>query len=245
MENKNFYRTSEERYRGSRELISSRLEVYLPFLVSFQGSGSTCPLLDLGCGRGEWFVLMTEKGFSPAGFDLDEGMQKACAERRLPAERKDPLSALKADARVEEAEIRAAQAEARAEEAERKASEATIRAESNGEMLTALLASRSWRMTAPYRALGEGVKKIRKGSARGINFFLEKLTVIVLARPYLKTLARAILGKFPKAAARLRGFHENSRQRDYKEDHVNPSAGAKRIYAELKAEIERQKQEKR
>lgn len=73
---------------------------------------------------------------------------------------------------------------------------------------------------------------------------LEKLAVIVLARPYLKAPARAILGKFPKVAARLRAFHKNTRQQDYKEAHRNPSAGANRIYAELKAEIERQKEEK-
>ena len=99
-------------------------------------------------------------------------------------------------------------------------------------------------MNVSYRALRSGIKKIRKGSTRGIHFFLEKMAAIVLARPYLKTPARAILGKFPKAAARLRGFHENSRQKIHKDAPFIPSAGARRIYAELRVEIERQKEEK-
>jgi O-antigen chain-terminating methyltransferase len=82
MNNENFYRAFEDRYRGSRELIKSRLEVYLPFLDALKNASfRTCIGLDIGCGRGEWIELLTENGFKMRGIDLDQGMLSACQER--------------------------------------------------------------------------------------------------------------------------------------------------------------------
>jgi len=82
MNKKNFYRAFEDRHRGSRELIKSRLEVYLPFLDALKKATSrTCVGLDIGCGRGEWLELLTEQGFKMHGIDLDQGMLDACQEK--------------------------------------------------------------------------------------------------------------------------------------------------------------------
>lgn len=94
----NFYRAFEDRYRGSRELIKSRLMAYQPF---FEPLAAARPdqrpvALDLGCGRGEWLELLTEHGFAAHGVDLDEGMLAACRERQLDVELTDALSALRA-----------------------------------------------------------------------------------------------------------------------------------------------------
>lgn len=98
----NFYRAFEDRYRGSRELIKSRLEAYSPFVAPLALLYPGAPTIDLGCGRGEWLELMTEKGFAAGGVDLDEGMLAACRERGLNVETADALASLRsrADASV-------------------------------------------------------------------------------------------------------------------------------------------------
>ncbi|MDO7910163.1 methyltransferase domain-containing protein [Pseudomonas sp. 22-AL-CL-001] len=90
-----FYRGFEDRYRGSRELISQRLEAYLPFLAPLKKLYTDYPVLDLGCGRGEWLELLTREGYAPTGVDLDEGMLEACRALGLPARNIDALSALR------------------------------------------------------------------------------------------------------------------------------------------------------
>jgi SAM-dependent methyltransferase len=93
-----FYRAFEDKYRGSRELIKSRLQVYLPFIKPLLNKKKqTKPkVLDLGCGRGEWLELLTEQGFIAQGVDIDEGMLEACWELDLKVEKADALDYLKA-----------------------------------------------------------------------------------------------------------------------------------------------------
>lgn len=96
--NDSFYREFEDRHRGSRELIKSRLTVYLPFLTPFLSQGRQVNALDLGCGRGEWLELLTEHGLDAYGIDMDSGMLAACYERGLRVDLKDALSALRESA---------------------------------------------------------------------------------------------------------------------------------------------------
>jgi O-antigen chain-terminating methyltransferase len=90
-----FYRAFEDRYRGSRELILGRLNVYLPFIAPLKQLYSECPVLDLGCGRGEWLQVLLQNDFTPIGVDLDEGMLEGCRALNLPAIQGDALEALK------------------------------------------------------------------------------------------------------------------------------------------------------
>jgi len=89
-----FYHAFENRYRGSRELIKSRLRIYLPFLEPLKALYEDCTVVDLGCGRGEWLELMGEVGISARGVDLDDGMLAACYERGLSVERGDAIECL-------------------------------------------------------------------------------------------------------------------------------------------------------
>lgn len=90
-----FYRAFEDRYRGSRELITQRLEVYLPFLAPLKVLYQDCAVLDIGCGRGEWLELLIREGYAPTGVDLDEGMLEGCHTLQLPAHKDDALNALR------------------------------------------------------------------------------------------------------------------------------------------------------
>lgn len=90
-----FYRTFEDKYRGSRDLIKSRLRIYLPFvepLLAYYPEGRA---IDLGCGRGEWLELAHAAGFDALGIDLDAGMLEQCQARQLPARQADALEVLR------------------------------------------------------------------------------------------------------------------------------------------------------
>lgn len=90
-----FYRAFEDRHRGSRELIKSRLQAYVPFIQALTSLYQPAIALDLGCGRGEWLELAGETGFDARGVDLDDGMLEACHEYGLNAENVDALEALR------------------------------------------------------------------------------------------------------------------------------------------------------
>ncbi|WP_298220053.1 class I SAM-dependent methyltransferase [Halothiobacillus sp.] len=95
MSDLNFYRAFEDRHRGSRSLIKERLQVYVPFLVSLLKIYPQSPVIDLGCGRGEWLELVNEYGFVAYGVDMDDGMLASCHELGLHAENKDLIAALR------------------------------------------------------------------------------------------------------------------------------------------------------
>ncbi len=98
MSNKNFYRAFEDKYRGSRELIKHRLEVYMSFLLPLKEIYSNVAGLDIGCGRGEWLELLRDNEILAQGIDFDEGMLKACHELNLNAMQGDGISYLKEQA---------------------------------------------------------------------------------------------------------------------------------------------------
>jgi len=92
---KDFYRAFEDKFRGSRELILSRLQVYLPFVNPLKQIYPVVPAVDLGCGRGEWLELLKEYGFEGQGVDLDAGMLRSCHERGLQAIQGDAIEFLR------------------------------------------------------------------------------------------------------------------------------------------------------
>jgi O-antigen chain-terminating methyltransferase len=90
-----FYRAFEDRYRGSRELIHERQQVYIPFLELLKQIYPESQALDLGCGRGEWLEILIQNGFQALGIDLDVGMLEACTALGLPVENMDALEKLR------------------------------------------------------------------------------------------------------------------------------------------------------
>lgn len=72
------YAEFEDTFRGPRELIKERQEVYVPRLTKAQVGSSSAPVLDLGCGRGEWLELLADHHLVASGVDSDPGMIERC-----------------------------------------------------------------------------------------------------------------------------------------------------------------------
>lgn len=90
-----FYKVYEDRHRGSRDLIKSRLRAYIPFLKPLASLYQPAAAFDIGCGRGEWLELLTDAGFDAMGADLDAGMLTECRARGLRAQQADGLEVLR------------------------------------------------------------------------------------------------------------------------------------------------------
>ncbi|MBN3891022.1 MAG: class I SAM-dependent methyltransferase [Nostoc sp. JL31] len=69
-----FYVAFEEQFRGSREEIINRLKVYLPLIEEAKIGTYESPILDVGCGRGEWLELLQESGYTAKGLDINRIM---------------------------------------------------------------------------------------------------------------------------------------------------------------------------
>jgi SAM-dependent methyltransferase len=74
--------------RGPPDLIRERQSVYLD---DFRAAA---PVLDIGCGRGEFLSLLREAGVEARGIDVDSEMVTHCREEGLEVEQADALSHL-------------------------------------------------------------------------------------------------------------------------------------------------------
>lgn len=86
-----FYLSFENRFRGSRAEIKKRVKFYLPFLASAQAGEKGRPILDLGCGRGEWLELLKENKLGARGVDMNSAMIAQCRELQLDVIHRDAL----------------------------------------------------------------------------------------------------------------------------------------------------------
>jgi len=90
-----FYFSFENRFRGPRKEIKKRVGFYLPFLRKARAGTKTRPVLDVGCGRGEWLELLREQKLEATGVDLNEAMVAQCKERRLKVVQGDAIEFLR------------------------------------------------------------------------------------------------------------------------------------------------------
>jgi len=90
-----FYVGFEDRFRGSRDGVKERVRVYLPIVRDAGAGTSERPILDVGCGRGEWLEVLNEEGLVGHGLDLNEAMVHESRERGLDVARGDVLEHLR------------------------------------------------------------------------------------------------------------------------------------------------------
>jgi len=87
----NYYQF-EQNFRGSRESVKKRFSDYLQY---FERNSVNFPVLDLGCGRGEFLELLKEQSIMGIGVDSNPEMVLVCREHGLDVWQDDLLAFLK------------------------------------------------------------------------------------------------------------------------------------------------------
>ena len=89
------YVAFEDVFRGSRDDIKGRLVRYVDILRNAGAGHLGKPILDVGCGRGEWLELLKENNVPAYGVDLNSVMVERAAALGLDARRADALEHMK------------------------------------------------------------------------------------------------------------------------------------------------------
>lgn len=84
-----YYAAFEAAYRGSREEIKKRLEVYLERI---KNRPEDLPVLDIGCGRGEWIELLRDHGIAAYGVDINSMFVADARARAIDAREAEALA---------------------------------------------------------------------------------------------------------------------------------------------------------
>jgi len=85
------YAAIEDRFRGSPEAIREQQSNYLDLIKKLPGSK---PVVDLGCGRGEFLSLLAESDIAGVGVDLSSAFVAECQEQGLNVTEQDLLAFL-------------------------------------------------------------------------------------------------------------------------------------------------------
>ena len=89
------YAAFEDRFRGSREAIIERVREHLPIVEAAGAGTADRPVLDLGCGRGEWLEVLREAGLRGRGVDSNPVLVEQCRGRGLDVAFGDVLAHLR------------------------------------------------------------------------------------------------------------------------------------------------------
>ena len=87
------YTAFENRFRGEREDVRSRLAGYAGLFQDL------APVLDLGCGRGEFLDVLRERGIPARGVEGNANVARECREKGLDVVEGDLVDFLRAQAR--------------------------------------------------------------------------------------------------------------------------------------------------
>lgn len=82
------YLEFEQLFRGSERTVRGRQERYLPVV------GRRSPVLDIGCGRGEFLEILRDEGLEAHGVDVDPAMVTLCRDKGLDVAAADGIQYL-------------------------------------------------------------------------------------------------------------------------------------------------------
>ena len=86
------YASFEDQFRGPRDEVRRRLEVYIPIL---KDAGIADGVLDIGCGRGEWLQLLNSEGIEARGVDHNRVFVEDCRRAGFKITEQDGLAHLR------------------------------------------------------------------------------------------------------------------------------------------------------
>lgn len=85
------YNLFQDIFRGSFEEIQERQRINLPLFAPVKTAG---PIVDIGCGRGEWLSLLETNGFESYGVDSNPDVAKRTVEAGIRVVTADALEYL-------------------------------------------------------------------------------------------------------------------------------------------------------
>jgi O-antigen chain-terminating methyltransferase len=88
------YVALEDYFRGDPSVIRERQMAYVPYVKDVVTAGK--PLLDLGCGRGEWLTVLRDAGIPARGIDSNRACIDDCKQLDLNVELADLVEYLNA-----------------------------------------------------------------------------------------------------------------------------------------------------
>lgn len=88
------YVAFEAAFRGPEHVIRERLAPYIELICGSGAGTSERPILDIGCGGGEWLQLLKDRGLVADGIDMNRLFVELCRGRGLSVELADALEAL-------------------------------------------------------------------------------------------------------------------------------------------------------
>ncbi len=95
------YEDLEDTFRGSRDHVRRLTSEYLPDVATVAGKG---PVIDVGCGRGEWLEALRDADVEAHGVDINQVVVERCQARGLDVRHGDALVHLR---EVPEGSVRA------------------------------------------------------------------------------------------------------------------------------------------
>jgi SAM-dependent methyltransferase len=89
-----FFAAFDEQFRGTRAATKERLRVYLRLLQEANIGVDDNPVVDLGCGRGEWLELLQDEGIQGKGVERNRALVEECRQSGLDVVESDLLTYL-------------------------------------------------------------------------------------------------------------------------------------------------------
>ena len=92
-----FYALLERAFRGPSALVQERQKVYLPHITQTLAQMETpsLPVVDIGCGRGEWLGILHEQGIAGVGVDSNADLAASAQARGIEIHVEDALRYLR------------------------------------------------------------------------------------------------------------------------------------------------------
>jgi O-antigen chain-terminating methyltransferase len=84
----------EDHFRGTEDEIKSRVEFYIPRMHDLHVGSPEMPIVDIGCGRGEWLDALREQQLLAYGVDANSVAIEKCREKGLTVEERDGIEHL-------------------------------------------------------------------------------------------------------------------------------------------------------
>jgi SAM-dependent methyltransferase len=89
------YARFEDQFRGTRADIRQKQTIYIPYVRNSKAGTANAPVIDIGCGRGEWLEVLRDEGLVAKGVDLNRVMLDGCRELNLEVCEQDAIAHLR------------------------------------------------------------------------------------------------------------------------------------------------------